>query len=526
MVRDSTRIPIVIVLLGATFLLTVFVALRAQLAATNHRATAEKVIHDWSAVAADEFARRLENYATFYGTYPVLQTIWDAPVPPTRQTVIAGAATAEAQRNARLVNHTFRFDRRTRGVETSSAMSEDLRRWLSAEMPKAVAAASGTEQKTMHANLGGIDHTLVYAVSSQRPSAVGIDVNRDALGPFFTMAMKTMPLLPPSLSEGRIANSEIQIRVHDHDGRPVFQSKPHSDAAIAAHKAIEQGLLAGMTVDAAIDPAAADFLVIGGVPRPSTALYVTILAVSAALLVIAVLQLQRERALSRLRSDFVASVSHELRTPLTQIRMFAETLLLDRVRNEDERSRALTIIDQETRRLTQVVENVLQFSRGERGMLRIARTRCDAVAVARETIDLFGPIAAARQVNVALDGDAQLIGDFDEGALRQILLNLLDNAVKYGPPCQEVSVTVRREQQLARITVDDRGPGIPMHERRRVWKRYYRLRRERDRAIAGAGIGLSVIRELVSLHRGTARLETNVHGGLRVAIELPVEAQS
>src|SRR5207247_2198447 len=196
------------------------------------------------------------------------------------------------------------------------------------------------------------------------------------------------------------------------------------------------------------------------------------------------------RALARMRADCVPSVSHELRTPLTQIRMFAETLLLDRVRSDDERKRALAVIDQETRRLSNVVENVLQFSRGERGTLRIAPHRCDVAAAVRETIELFAPIAAGRNARVTLDAEESIEANVDEGAVRQIVLNLLDNAVKYGPEGQQVVVRLERDATSVRIAVDDEGPGIPPRERRRVWSRYYRLGRETERAIAGAGIGL------------------------------------
>jgi len=520
------RIAVVIVLLAATFLLTAFIAVRAQQAATYHRATAEKVIHDWSAVAADEFARRTENYTTFYGTYQILQAIWDAPHPLSREEVAAISTTAETQRNARLVNHTFRVDLRNGKVEVSRGTPAVLAAWIASEMPKAAGASTSSEQKPMRATIDGVEHTLIYAVSRTRGSAMGIDLNLDGITPFFAVALKGPPLLPPSLADGRISNSNLSIRVRDAKGRLLFQSAARFDTTITAQKKVERGLLHGMSVEAAIDPGAARLLVIGGVPRPSLTLYATVLGASAALLITAIFQLQKERALGRLRSDFVASVSHELRTPLTQIRMFAETLLLDRVRSNDERIRALTVINQETRRLTQVVENVLQFSRGERGMLQISRSPGDLVRVARETIDLFAPIAAARQARVALSGVQELPGEFDEGALRQILLNLLDNAVKYGPPGQEVTVAVWREGETARIAVDDQGPGIPTGERRRAWHRYYRLTRDRERAIAGAGIGLSVVRELIALHGGVTRLEGSARGGLRVVIELPLEAKA
>jgi signal transduction histidine kinase len=228
-----------------------------------------------------------------------------------------------------------------------------------------------------------------------------------------------------------------------------------------------------------------------------------------------VLQLRRERALARLRSDFISGVSHELRTPLTQIQMFAQTLLLDRVRGDDERRRSLAIIDQETRRLAHLVENILQFSRGERGTLRITRAPHDLGRLVRETADAFAPIARARSVSVEVDAEESMV-DVDEEAVRQIVLNLLDNAVKYGPPRQRVLVGVHGRE----ISVDDEGPGIPPREREAVFERYKRLDRERGRAIAGMGIGLSVVRELVELHGGRVRVEEGARGGARFVVAL------
>src|SRR6185436_366176 len=105
----------------------------------------------------------------------------------------------------------------------------------------------------------------------------------------------------------------------------------------------------------------------------------------------------------------------------------------------------------------------------------------------------------------------------DDEALRQILLNLLDNAAKYGPDGQTIAVTL---EPGLRLTVEDEGPGIPARDRKRVWRRYVRLDRERERAIAGAGIGLAVVRDLVRLHRGTARVEEGSRGA-RFVIEVP-----
>ena len=110
----------------------------------------------------------------------------------------------------------------------------------------------------------------------------------------------------------------------------------------------------------------------------------------------------------------------------------------------------------------------------------------------------------------------------DEGAFRQILLNLLDNAVKYGPAGQEVRITLKSESDRLRLTVEDEGPGIPDRDRERVWQRFVRLDRDRESPAAGAGIGLSVVRDLVSLHGGRASIEEGAAGGCRMVVSIPV----
>jgi signal transduction histidine kinase len=237
-------------------------------------------------------------------------------------------------------------------------------------------------------------------------------------------------------------------------------------------------------------------------------------------MLIAILQLRRERALSRLRSDFVSRVSHELRTPLTQIRMFAETLLLDRVRSEEERRRSLEIIDRESRRLASLVENVLRFSRGERGEDRVEVRPRDVVPLVRRLLFDFQPLTSGRARLVAsLPERAEALAD--EDALQQILLNLLDNAVKYGPDGQEIRLAVEAEGNRVRFSVEDQGPGIPPGERERIWERFHRLPRDRESAVAGTGIGLAIVRELARLQGGSTRVEEGGRGGARFVVELP-----
>jgi signal transduction histidine kinase len=262
--------------------------------------------------------------------------------------------------------------------------------------------------------------------------------------------------------------------------------------------------------------------VIGGLPRSRLPLLLAALALASGLLAAAILLLRRERALSGLRSDFVSSVSHELRTPLAQIRLFAETLLLDRVRTPEERRRSLEIIDQEARRLTQLVENTLLFSRAERGAVALDREPQDVARLVRQTIESFAPLAGARQARLTAEVPETLTATVDEGAFRQILLNLLDNAVKYGPAGQEVRITLEGASKELRLAVEDDGPGIPERDRERVWQRFVRLDRDRETPAAGAGIGLSVVRDLVSLHFGRVSIEEGAGGGCRFVVSIPL----
>jgi signal transduction histidine kinase len=215
-------------------------------------------------------------------------------------------------------------------------------------------------------------------------------------------------------------------------------------------------------------------------------------------------------------------VTHELRTPLAQIRWFAELLHLGKLRTEDERVRSAQIIDQEARRLTYLVENVLNFSGAEKGVTRVSPALTDLDHEIRGALELFAPLARARRSTVVARLEAATAVPLDRGAFRQILLNLLDNAVKYGPAAQTITVGSELAGDRARIWVEDEGPGIPHDDRQRVWEPYVRLNRRAETGTGGSGIGLSVVRELVMLHGGRARAEGAPGGGARFVVELPI----
>jgi signal transduction histidine kinase len=278
--------------------------------------------------------------------------------------------------------------------------------------------------------------------------------------------------------------------------------------------------LGGLALSVALKPDAAGKLVIGGLPRERLPLVLGLLALTVGLVGVALVQLRREAELSRLRSEFVSGVSHELRTPLAQIRMFTETLLLGRVRSETEGRRSLEIIARESQRLAQLVENVLLFARGERKRPTIVPEAASLAPLIIDVVESFAPLAAARRARIVTDLDDLLFANVDSGAVRQIVLNLLDNAVKYGPEGQTVAVALHRDGDRARVTVDDCGPGIDPLEAERIFQPFTRLSRSND-ATGGAGIGLAIVRQLAELHGGRAWVEPAPGGGARFSVEIP-----
>jgi signal transduction histidine kinase len=243
---------------------------------------------------------------------------------------------------------------------------------------------------------------------------------------------------------------------------------------------------------------------------------------SIVLAIAAAVHLRRERELVRARRDFVASVSHELRTPLAQIRMFTETLQLGRARDEDERAQWLNIIGRETRRLGDLVENILLFSHIDAERVKIEKERTDLGELIEEVVEGFVPVAAQRRMQILADAPSRIFVLVDPRAMRQIIVNLIDNALKYGPPGQKVTIELERVGDMARLSVSDQGPGIPLADRKRMWQPFVRLGPDAGTS-GGSGIGLAVVRGLVEQHGATITITDAEGGGARFVMELPTQ---
>jgi signal transduction histidine kinase len=369
---------------------------------------------------------------------------------------------------------------------------------------------------------GDAGRLLLYAVVLDDDGtplrAYGVVLERSAYAAATTRSiLSSVALLPPSLTRGAVDDA-LSVTVTG-EGARLFHSGGEAAAATEVVDTLATPL-GSYLLHVAVRPDMADRLVIGGLPRSRLPLLLGIFLLTLGLSAVAMVQLRRQQALVRLRSGFVASVSHELRTPLAQIRLFSDLLASGRLR-EEQRARSVRIIGEEAQRLAYLVENVLRFSRSEQRQDRVPTERTDLAALTREIVDAFAPLAHSRHARIDAALEPGAVAEVDRDAVRQVLLNLLDNAVKYGPAGQTVRVGVAREGARIRLRVDDEGPGIPPADRGAVWEPYHRLRRETEGATGGSGIGLAVVRDLVALHGGSVGVDVAPGGGARFLVWFP-----
>jgi signal transduction histidine kinase len=231
---------------------------------------------------------------------------------------------------------------------------------------------------------------------------------------------------------------------------------------------------------------------------------------------------RRELRTADLRTQFVASVSHELRTPLTAIRMFAETLLMERPLGPAERSEYLQTIVSESERLTRLVNNVLDYSRIERGEKVYHLEPASLPAIARDAARAMRYPLARQGFELAVEVEEDLPPvRVDRDAIEQAVLNLLGNAVKYSGDARAIDLRVARVNGDAVIAVRDRGVGIADADRSRIFERFYRAPTPENARIPGTGLGLALVDHIVKAHQGRVDVVSAPGAGSTFAIHLP-----
>lgn len=233
--------------------------------------------------------------------------------------------------------------------------------------------------------------------------------------------------------------------------------------------------------------------------------------------------LTRLRQLEAVRQEFVANVSHELRTPLSLIKSAAETLI-DGGKDEPESlTRFLQIIDKHANRLTLLIDDLLMLSTLDSGNIRLALQSVSLGGAVQEVADDLRGRAHARRVTIKNQVEPALIVQADPDRLRQVISNLIDNAIKYGRIEGAVVISARSlDARRIEVSVQDDGPGIPAEACARIFERFFRGDKARSREQGGTGLGLAIVKHVVQAHGGEVRVESAPGAGARFSFTLPV----
>ena len=275
----------------------------------------------------------------------------------------------------------------------------------------------------------------------------------------------------------------------------------------------------------------------------------SLVAVSAAAALIGLLAAWRafrqQRELSEMKSNFVSSVSHELRAPIASVRLMAENLESDKIQEPRKQKEYFGFIVQECRRLSALIENVLDFSRIEQGRKQYEFEPTDILALVRTTVKLMERNAAEKGVSLKVETSniqhptTNIEMEIDGRAIQQALVNLMDNAIKHSPKGETVTVGIKSSAGVSPaaeekttagtavlLSVSDHGPGIPPEEHEKIFERFYRRGSELRRETQGVGIGLSIVRHIVEAHGGRVLVQSEPGQGSRFTIEIPIRNET
>ena len=223
----------------------------------------------------------------------------------------------------------------------------------------------------------------------------------------------------------------------------------------------------------------------------------------------------------RLRKEFVANVSHELKSPLTSIRSLTETLLDGALQDAEHNRRFVELIDQDAARLTRLIDDLLALSEIESQAMPLRLAEVPLRALAESVVGAVHAAAEARRLSVSVEIPAELTVEADPDRLRQVLSNLVENAIKYNRDGGRIRLTARRQPAAVELEVEDTGIGIPPEDQDRVFERFYRVDKARSRELGGTGLGLAIVKHIVDAHGGQVSVRSRPEHGTTFTVRLP-----
>ncbi|MFA5143265.1 MAG: ATP-binding protein [Candidatus Omnitrophota bacterium] len=228
------------------------------------------------------------------------------------------------------------------------------------------------------------------------------------------------------------------------------------------------------------------------------------------------------KRLEEIRKDFVANVSHELRTPISSIKGYAETLLDGKVDNEDTVKEFLSIIYQDSNRLANLIDDLLDLSKIESGKMKMEFEPLEILPIVSRCVNVLEKTAKDKTLSLKLDIPADLskvLGDHKR--LSQVFLNLLDNAIKYTPEGGSITVIATSKEKIVQIDISDTGIGIAEKDLPRIFERFYRVDKARSRELGGTGLGLSIVKHIIQAHNGQVWVQSTLGQGSTFSFTIP-----
>jgi two-component system, OmpR family, sensor histidine kinase SenX3 len=408
------------------------------------------------------------------------------------------------------------------GAAPAEAEVAELRRWLEAAVRQ-----TPPLRRTDGVVAGVLGSRTVVAFYSRQQVPGGealyaIPLDTAAVSMVLRRATRDDRLLPPTILPEAAASGVMRFSMGP-AGRPVSATAA-SGAAVVSATRVAEPRLGGLVLAAEVTPAGAVVLARPSMSPARMVALASLLLLSLALSVLAYTQLRREEELIGLREDFVARASHELRTPLALQRILLDTVRLGRAPTPERMAWAMENLDREARRLEHLIGNLLNFAGGQRGGLELTCRPTDLIAAVERTVEALRPLAEQRDVVIRATTSSPCELLLDESLFQQALGNVIENAIRYGPRGQTISVRVTEENGNAVVQVEDEGGGIPASERSSVLEPFCRGSAARASDVGGSGIGLAVVRHVMEQHGGDVRLDDAASGGLRVRLSFPAAA--
>ncbi len=492
-----------------------------------HREAARGVARDYATLAVDEFQNTLKSAVGYW----VIHQLGSALQDPTKtlkqniQRVFSADRNALNQREIiarESVDSIYLLDSETRStsIQYGEAIKEsDSHLNL---LLKTLDINSISPYKVIHQ-----EYKTFILIPLSNNNIVFMRLDNKKLSAWFKRIYDNADLIPESLQKDTAIDDILYIEITSPYNQSLFNSHTQYDESIIIGKKFSdnyEGLFSGYEIHASISPQFIPKLVIGGLPGSQLPLLYTLMTLTLVVITTTFWIIIKEHKLNRLRSEFIANASHELRTPITQIRMYAETILLGRVKSIETQHSYLRVINRESIRLSQLLDCILSFSKQSSSAVDEATEYCDVNEHLMSTIDEYRKVLLNEDSKLVFSSKEKVFANINTNGLRQIIINIIDNANKYGPAGQTITISSSQKNNYINISISDQGPGIPPCYHNKIWKPFYRLPINKKKAINGNGIGLSIVNDLIRKMNGKVSIENNLDCGVCFTISLPLPA--